>query len=466
MNEEAERIAREQEAALRAAQNPGGASMPWEDPSANNMHETAAAAQALEREALQEATQYAGGWRTRSEEGLIAVDEQGVPLSSVDRAVDIHSAEEYGELSKQAIAIINKHFASQDCSEIHLNAPDQLFAKYQGERVKIDAAFSSEQEYNRFIEDLVHQADTQHSWEDIKRTARGVVRMQGGDRMMIFCPPLTPTVHVAIHKVVARSWDLQRLIDNGTMTSNMANTLVAAVKSHANILVVGEMGAGKSVMLSLLAQYIGANERIALIEEVPEIFIDLPDLTPITYYPLSPGEQPMGLPEVLDTALYGRYDRIIIGEIHDRGMYRMLRVMATGGDGSMSTFHAGDAQSALEQVRNHVLLEYPQLPPATVAHFVRSAINLVVVVERIDGKHRIKEISEVEWRTLSNETEAMGTNELFAWDRRGEHTLDGNPGFVSISRPDDNGKLVEKAKRYGVKLSPEWFPADNMLIRN
>ena len=463
MSDEAARIAAERKAALKAAAG-SGAAMPWEAPD-TDLEAAAAAAKEMERDHVSEFDSDQGGWRTRAEEGLIAVDENGVPLATVSRSVDLRSAEEYGEMSKQAIATINKYFAHQGCSEIHLNAPDQVFAKYQGERVQIDCCFSSEEEYNRFIEDLVRQADTTKTWQDIKAAARGVVRMQGGDRMMIFTPPLTQTVHVAIHKVVARQWNLQTLIDNGTMNSNMANLLVAAVKSHANILVVGEMGAGKSVLLSLLAQYIGANERVALIEEVPEIFVDLPDVTPITYYPQTPGSEQMGLPEVLDTALYGRFDRILIGEIHDRGMYRMLRVMATGGDGSMSTFHAGEAKSALEQVRNHVLLEYPQLPPSTVAHFVRSAVNLVVVVERIDAIHRIKQIAEVEWRNLSNETDIIGLNELFAWDERGERSVDGQPGFVSISRPDDNGKLVEKVRRYGVKLSPEWFPSDNIMVR-
>lgn len=463
MSDDAEKIAREREAALRSVQGHMAENMPWEAPSGPDLHDAAEALRELEREQVEEIAET--GWRPRAEQGLIAVDEEGVPLSTIHRAVDLHSAEEYGEMSKQAIAIINKYFASQECSEIHMNSPDEIFAKYQGERVKIDCAFTSEEEYNRFIEDMIHQADTTKTWDDIKRAARGVVRLQGGDRMMIFTPPLTSTVRVAVHKVVARQWDLQKLIDNGTMNANMANLLVAAVKSHANILVVGEMGAGKSVMLSLLAQYIGGNERVALIEEVPEIFVDLPDVTPITYYPSAPSSEPMGLPEVLDTALYGRYDRIIIGEIHDRGMYRMLRVMATGGDGSMSTFHAGDAKSALEQVRNHVLLEYPQLPPSTVAHFVRSAVNLVVVVERIDGVHRVKQISEVEWRNLSSETDTMGLNDLFVWDRNGEQTVDGSPGFLSVSRLDDNGKILEKARRYGVKIDPTWFPSDNMMIR-
>jgi len=464
-----EDLARQREEAMRRAAQPStpGGAMPWEQQ--RDLQEVAQDMGKMENEdriqAAQDAQREGRGWMSRAEQGLIAVGEDGLPLSTVNRAVDINTSQEYKPSSKEAVAIINKYFASQDCSEIHLNSPDGIFAKFQGERVKIDARFDGEEDYNRFIEDLVSQADTNYDWEDIKRQGRGVVRLAGGDRMMIFCPPISPTVRVAVHKVVARQWNIQHLVDNGTMTPSMAQFLTSAVAGRANLLICGEMGAGKSSLLSLLAQFIGDNERVALIEEVPEIFVDLPDLTPLTYYPLQGDSVPMGLPEVLDTALYGRYDRIIIGEIHDRGMYRMLRVMGTGGDGSMSTFHAGDARSALDQVRNHVLLEYPQLPPQTVAHFIRTAINLVVVVERIDGKHRVKEIAEVEWRNLSEKNIGIGTNVLFEWDRHGNKTQDGNPEFISIGRPDEDGKLVEKAARYGIHFKREWFPSDNLMSR-
>jgi len=465
LDQDPDYIARQREEAMRRAA--GAQAMPWDQDI--DLHQAADQVGSMEVEDRQVAAERAQNegrsWRSRAEHGLVAVGENGLPLSTVNRAVDMTAAQEYKPQSKEAIAIINKYFANQDCSEIHLNSPDSIFAKYAGERVKIEARFEGEEDYNRFIEDLVNQADTNQTWEDIKRLGRGVVRLSGGDRMMIFCPPISPTIHVAVHKVVARQWNLQTLVENGTMTPHMANFLTAAVASKANILVCGELGSGKSTTLSLLAQYVGDNERVALIEEVPEIFVDLPDLTPLTYYPNQGEGVSMGLAEVLDTALYGRYDRIIIGEIHDQGMYRMLRVMGTGGDGSMGTFHAGDARSALDQVRNHVLLEYPQLPAQTVAHFIRSAINLVVVVERQGGQHRVKEIAEVEWRNLSDKNVQIGVNILFEWDRHGRKTPDNKPGFISIGRPDEDGKILEKAGRFGINMKREWFPGDNLMSR-
>lgn len=462
-----EQIAADREAALRAlrgeAEEPvresmGGAPQPADEAAevklSVDLEEVARQARAEQRrqpiELIGRNTE--GAWKTRSEmrHGLVAVDDHGVPIASVKRAVDLEKAPNYGEMSKQAIKVINEFFAKPQCSEIHMNSPDEIFAKVNGKRVKVNCEFSSLGEYTRYIEDLINQAETHKTLKDIKHRGRDVVKMAGGDRMAIMLPPFVDTPQISIHKVIARAWDMQTLIDNGTLTPKMAEFLSAAVKAKCNILICGELGAGKSVMLSLLAKNIGDNERVALIEEVPEIFLDKPDVTRITYYPDSITDVPMGLPEVLDTVLYMRMDRVIIGEIHERGMYRMLRVMALGADGSMSTFHAGDVGQALEQVRNHVLLEHPQLPADVASHFIRQALNLVVVVERVDEQHRVVEVAEIDWRNTSGQANTVGRNMLFRFDRdRNVH--------VCESKPDVKGRIRQKFKKHRVVFKEEWF---------
>jgi len=468
---EQERLAALQRAAGAAsAGGPGVGPMPWDQPV--DYQQVAQNAQQLAVEARHaQAERYAQegvAFQPRAQHGLIEVDDDGEPLHSPHRAIDMTTSAGYGPESKEAIAVINEAFADQNCSEIHFNEPDKIFLKYKGERVNLNARFSSEAEYNRFVEDLVRQADTPHTWEDIKKEGRAVIRMAGGNRMLIWTPPIAENIHLAIHKVIARTWDMDYLVNNGTLTAAMANFLIAAVKAHANILICGELGAGKSVMLSLLAQHIAQNERIALIEEVPEVFMANPDVTRLTYNVKNGRGENVSLAGILDGSLYGRYDRVIIGELHDSGAYRMLRVMSTGGDGSLCTFHAGDSKSALEQVRNHVLLEYPQLPAETVSHFIRQAINVVVIVERIDGQHRVKEIAEVEWRNLANANQNIGVNRLYEWDRKGNHPANatGEPNHVAVGRLDQDGKIVQKAINYGVSMPREWFAAEAFQYRD
>lgn len=431
------------------AQNPAAAG--WKAPNINLNQVTEAARHMDTRDPLSRSMQVNDddAWETRAHQ-LIDTEEDGTPKAPSTRSIDMETASEYGERSKNAIIAINKYFSKIQCSEIHFNAPDKIFAKVNGERVQIKAEFTNEEEYNHFIEDLIRRADTHKTFNEIKLKARDVVRMAGGDRMAILMPPLTETIQAAIHKVVARTWNIDTLVENGTLTPQMAKFLQACVQSKVNILVCGEMGAGKTVLLSLLAQEIGDNERVALIEEVPEIFLDKPDVSRITYYPESTSDTAMGLAEVLDTVLYMRMDRVLIGEIHDKGMYRMLRVMAAGSDGSLSTFHAGSAEQALEQVRNHVLLEHGSIPSHVATHFIRQAVNLVVVAQRVGGQHRIKEIVEVEWRNLVDGNETIGRNLIFRYDPKSQQ-------YITESRPDEKGKIQEKAAKYGVNIAPEWF---------
>lgn len=402
-------------------------------------------------------------WRAEPDE-LLHVDESGHAASPVRRSVDMRMSNEYGEQSRQAISVINKFFASKECSELHFNEPDRIFAKVSGKRVQLKdpsteraLSFTSEEDYNRFLWDLIDNADTYKTLEDIKRRSRDVVKMAGGDRLTIMLPPFTETITASIHKVVARTWKMDDLITKRTLTPDMARFLTAAVRAKANILVIGEMGAGKSTMLSLLAQSIGQDERVALIEEVPEIFLDQPDVKRITYYPNSVTDVPMGLAQVLDTALYMRFDRVMVGEIHEFGMYHMLRVMSNGGDGSMSTFHADNAQQALIQVQNNVQREEGiQAPNA--AHFIRRAIDLVVAIERIDDVHRVTEITEVAQQSLSDTSEAFPLNQLYIFDRDLQE-------FRKVGHPEEFGKLRRKAKKHHVDFPPEWFAGEDYGVR-
>lgn len=379
--------------------------------------------------------------------------EDGTPLRSDRRPSDLFTSEQYGPESRQTMTTVNQLFADERTSEMHFNGPGALFVKRDGQRLQVcdpqsgePMRFSTEDDYNRFLADLVHNANTDYTWEKISRRGRAVLRLAGGDRMALITPPIAEYIQASIHKIVARTWEMQTIVDNGTMTANIADFLQHAVRARANVLIVGAMGAGKSTLLSLLCQDIARDERVALIEEVGEVFLDLPDLSRFTYYP-EPGKT---INDVLDTALYMRYSRVIISELHDRGAYLMLRTMAKGGDGSMTTFHAGSASQAVAQIRNHVILEHPDLSPAVAADFIRQALDLIVVVDLVDGQHRVTEVSEVEWRDPGGGSTQVGLNQLFTFDATSGQ-------FLTHGRLDEHGHLREKFTQWRVPYQPGWF---------
>ncbi len=429
---------------------------PWEIDI--DLEETSAAMKQAEREAplrLQELmarADNARSWATRSE--LLEMDASGTQAADIPRAAEMDTADEYDEMSRHAIQVLNKYFASDDCSEIHMGGPAEIFAKLNGDRVRMQCAFSNEEEYNHYIEDLVRQANTHWTFEDIVARHRGVLRLAGGHRMAVMFPPASDSASVSIHKIVARTWQMRSLVDNGTLNVPMANFLRAAVRGRANILICGTLGAGKSTMLSLLAQEISPDERIAILEEVPEIFLEhVADARRFTYYPDGMTEYPLGLNEILDTSLYKRFDRIIVGELHASagGAHNLLDSMAYGPGGSMTTFHAGNAQEAVARLRNAVLVDKPQMPSHVVAESVRSAVNLVVILRRVDGKHRVAEIAEVNHRATNESSDAVTLSPLWVHDPAEDR-------FHSPARLDAYGRIIEKGREVGVHFDPDWVP--------
>src|SRR5713101_7639865 len=78
-------------------------------------------------------------------------------------------------------------------------------------------------------------------------------------------------VGMAIAAVNTRHFEMQDLIQAGTLDQPLANRIEDYVLSRKNILISGGTGTGKSTTLGILAKFIPDDERILLIEDTAEI---------------------------------------------------------------------------------------------------------------------------------------------------------------------------------------------------
>src|SRR3954469_2208076 len=101
----------------------------------------------------------------------------------------------------------------------------------------------------------------QHGRSDLRRYPHGVV-----------IPDITRQ-HWAlnIRKFVVRAHTLDQLVELGSLTSQAAAFLGAAVAAGLNIIVAGGTQAGKTTLLNCLAAAIPARERVVTCEEVFEL---------------------------------------------------------------------------------------------------------------------------------------------------------------------------------------------------
>ena len=83
----------------------------------------------------------------------------------------------------------------------------------------------------------------------------------------------------------------------------------------------------------------------------------------------------------------------MIGEVRGAEALDMIQAMNTGHDGSMSTCHANSALDALHRIEAMALMADVDVPLQVVHEYVRSAVDLVVHLERgSEGQRRVLSI--------------------------------------------------------------------------
>jgi pilus assembly protein CpaF len=226
-------------------------------------------------------------------------------------------------------------------------------------------------------------------------------RLEDGSRVAAMFPPCSvdgPTLTV---RKFTHRYSLDELVSVGTVTSDIAVQLQAAVDDQKNILISGGTGTGKTTLLNALAAKIPAGDRIILIEETSEILIDKPNLV---RFEARRAQVPLGqeaplqavtIADLLRATLRHRPDRILVGEVRGPEAFDLLQALNTGHLGSLSTIHANSAEQALTRLAHCVLTANVGLPHHSTREAIALAIHLVVHIARVDGRRRVTDIVTV-----------------------------------------------------------------------
>ena len=289
----------------------------------------------------------------------------------------------------------------EDISEIMINGFNRVYYEKAGklffaentsftsERALLAAAANIAQYCNRRIGDEYHSMEA---------------RLPDGSRVHIVIPPSSRVgVCVSIRKFKKASFNLQTLVQWGSLTSEVAEFLKIAVLLHKNIIISGGTGSGKTSLLNALSAEIPEDERIIVIEDSSELQLHQPH----TIYMEAQQPKPGGLGQVTIRDLFVdslrmRPDRIVVGEVRRGEALDLIQSMISGHDGSLTTVHASTPRDAAIRLETLSLMSDVSLPIYVARAQVASAIHLVVQIARFsDGTRKITAISEC--RGLSKE---------------------------------------------------------------
>jgi pilus assembly protein CpaF len=396
------------------------------------------------------------------ERGLLENDGADVAAAVQDFAARAIASEEVGlneaervrlaeELTDETIGMgpLAPLLADPAVSDILVNAPDQVYVERFGRLERTDVRFRDAEHIVRVIERIAarvgRRIDTASPMADL--------RLPDGSRVNATLPPATidgPTI--SIRRFGRRRLRRDDLLGLGTVSPEILEFLVIAVRAKKNILISGGTGAGKSTLLSVLAEAIPDHERIVTIEDTAELSLDQEHVVRMETRPVNiEGRGRIAARDLLINALRMRPDRIIVGEVRGAEALDMLQALNTGHDGGIGTIHANSTRDALSRLETMVLMAGMELPSRAVREQIVSAIHLLVHVRRYDdGVRRIESVAEI--TGLEGLTPQM--QELFGFRRRGKQ---GRRVIGHFAATGVIPRMVDELREEGIQIPAALF---------
>lgn len=330
-------------------------------------------------------------------------------------------------------------------TEVMINGVDEIFIEKNGRLKKLDQKFESERQLEDIIQRIVGLAGREVN------QANPIVdtRLPDGSRVNVVLPPIAlkgPTV--TIRKFSKNPMTIQKLIEYGSITPEIADVLETLVKAKYNIIICGGTGSGKTTFLNAVSNYIPHDERVITIEDSAELQIEgIENLVSLeTRNANSSGVGAITIRDLIKSSLRMRPERIIVGEVRGAEALDMLQAMNTGHDGSLSTGHANSTKDMLSRLETMVLQGAEGLPLQAVRQQMASAIDIIVHLSRLRDKTRkTMEITEV----LGYENDEIVLNPLYVFEEDENSTLEKVSGH--LNRTKNPMKNVHKLQLMGYK---------------
>jgi pilus assembly protein CpaF len=338
-------------------------------------------------------------------------------------------------------------------NDILINTHKLCFVERFGKLERANVRFKDEAHLLRIINKIVsgvgRRVDESSPMVD--------ARLPDGSRVNVAIRPVSVDgPMVSIRKFAERALDVDRLIEIGTLSRPMGETLRAAVRGRISVIVSGGTGTGKTTLLNALSHFIPDEERLITIEDAAELQLQQLHVGRLeTRPPNIEGRGEIRQRDLVRNALRMRPDRIIIGECRGEEAFDMLQAMNTGHEGSMTTIHANSPRDALKRLEQMVAMANMGLPIPSIRSQIASAITIIMQLQRLpDGRRKLISINEIS----GMEGDVIQMHEIFRYVKERTDAAGNIVGHFAATgiRP----LFLQELAPYGIEVPAAHFDAD------
>ena len=332
--------------------------------------------------------------------------------------------------SIRGFGLLDSIIKDDTITEVMINGPENIFIEQKGRLFKLDKQFESQ----RKLEDVIQRIVGLAGREVNQANPICDTRLPDGSRVNVVLPPVAlcgPTV--TIRKFSKDPMTVEKLIEYGSITREIADKLEILVRAKYNIFISGGTGSGKTTFLNALSNYIPKDERVITIEDSAELQIKgVENLVSLeTRNANTAGAGEITIRDLIKSSLRMRPERIVVGEVRGGEALDILQAMNTGHDGSLSTGHANSVHDMLSRLETMVLQGSAGLPLEAIRQQIASAVDIIIHLSRLRDKSRkTMEICEV----VGYENGQIVLNPLYVFEEDENSTLDKVSGSLNRTK--------------------------------
>ena len=372
---------------------------------------------------------------------------------------------ELGEESFRAAQELLRRIADDESTEVFLNSPDNIMFNMGGHGyVMQNVSFPDVGTYHKVINHFIlpYTSTSERIGEgDPDGLIEGQLILPDLEDPENN-PPLHARVHVVlmdeepaivtIAKKARRQYTIDELQTGGSMTRNMAEFIKALARGRATVVFSGVSGSGKTTLLEACSYEFDENDRVIVIEDLPELELPLLNVNYLRSSSQKATQTTKAGQKTLDwlvrQANRMRANRIIVGEVRGGEMADFFSAANSGADGSMTTVHANNPNDTIQRMILLAMRNPGIKDPESVQREIAATVQVIVQMTKIDGQHRVTDITEVS--NIATKNGSVATQPIFQYDRNaGAHKV--------VGRPSD-GLQAYLAQR-GVSVDNGWFNA-------
>jgi pilus assembly protein CpaF len=315
----------------------------------------------------------------------------GVSLSSFERDEVLIHLESEG----QNFGIIQPLIDDPSVSDIIISGFSKVSVQQGRRSVRTQIRFADQRSYEAFVERLLHRAGTSYSTKQpiADGMIGALVRVHAVHKSL--CDE-GPYVTIRINRFTSVAVD--DLARAGMAPRPVLDYLRSVIGIGKTVLIVGEVGTGKTTLARALAATIPHDEAVLVIEDTPEIRLEHPHVRYIT----TRDENVEGMGRIspaqcIRAGMRMAMNRVIFGEIRDAEAAEAFVDVCASGHPGLSTLHGRSALDAVTRLELFLARAQRGSDRALLGAQVVTAVQVVVVVDvcKATGVRRVMDVREL-----------------------------------------------------------------------